>query len=129
VGSLELYVSSDNSYMKSRGDDSGLWIGTRFSSDRQLSQLSGWVRPKLKMYSTSLDAVRDFRSFITKAMADPTLAVQVLSSSAARRGSPRGLIIPGPCLFSGPAEANCNARVTGGAASGYRDPSRPRASR
>ena len=83
MGSLELYVSSDNSYMKSRGDDSGLWIGTRFSSDRQLSQLSGWVRPKLKMYNSSLDAVRDFRSFITKAMADPTLAVQVLSPAVA----------------------------------------------
>ena len=52
-------------------------LDDRFQYDKQVSQLSSWVRPRLKKYAQFPSALSDFRRFITTAMADPDLKIPV----------------------------------------------------
>ena len=52
-------------------------LDDRFQYDKQVSQLSSWVRPRLKKYAQFPTALTDFRRFITTAMADPDLKIPV----------------------------------------------------
>jgi len=48
-------------------------LDSRFQADRQRGQLSRWVRPRLKKFSSFYPAVQSFREFCGVAMADPSL--------------------------------------------------------
>jgi hypothetical protein len=45
--------------------------------DRQVAQLSGWVKPRVKKYTSFSSAMKSFRSFITTAAQDKTLVSKV----------------------------------------------------
>jgi Helicase C-terminal domain len=51
-------------------------LDDRFMPDKQASQLSSWVRPRLKKYTVFSQALQDFRTFISAAMNDNDLKVQ-----------------------------------------------------
>ena len=53
-------------------------LDDRFHYDKQVSQLSSWVRPRLKKYSQCTPALTDFRKFLSSAMIDPDLRVRAL---------------------------------------------------
>jgi len=48
-------------------------LDDRFSSDAQLSQLSQWIRPRVKKYKGFNEAIKDFRSYMTAVVQDPSL--------------------------------------------------------
>jgi len=48
-------------------------LDDRFSSDAQLSQLSQWIRPRVKKYKGFNEAIKDFRSYLTAVVQDPSL--------------------------------------------------------
>ncbi|KAJ1396416.1 helicase C-terminal domain-containing protein, partial [Ochromonadaceae sp. CCMP2298] len=54
-----------------------LLMDDRFMNDRQLSQLSSWVRPRVKKFTSFVTAMSSFRSFITAAALDKELAPRV----------------------------------------------------
>ena len=41
-----------------------------------MNQLSSWVKPKLKKYTTCTSALQEFRKFVNYAIADPDLQVK-----------------------------------------------------
>ena len=52
-------------------------LDDRFQNDRQVQQLSSWVRPRLCKYTKFPQALVEFRRFLTSAMADPDLKIPV----------------------------------------------------
>ena len=52
------------------------FVMKRFLSERQVNQLSSWVKPKLKKYTTCTSALQEFRKFVNYAIADPDLQVK-----------------------------------------------------
>jgi hypothetical protein len=54
-------------------------LDDRFMTDRQLSQLSGWLRPRVKKYTNFSAAMKSFRGFVTTASQDKSLVSNVSS--------------------------------------------------
>ena len=52
-------------------------LDDRFYNEKQVNQLSSWVRPRLKKYSKFPTALVDFRRFLSSAMSDPELKIPV----------------------------------------------------
>lgn len=52
-------------------------LDDRFQNDKQVQQLSSWVRPRLSKYQRFPQALVEFRRFLTSAMADPDLKIPV----------------------------------------------------
>lgn len=52
-------------------------LDDRFHSEKQVNQLSSWVRPRLKKYIKFPTALVDFRRFLSSAMSDPELKIPV----------------------------------------------------
>lgn len=48
-------------------------LDNRFLADRQVDQLSAWLRPRVKKYNSFATAAGEFRAFLTAAMTDPYL--------------------------------------------------------
>ena len=54
-----------------------LLLDDRFQADRQKSQLSGWVKSRVRNFNQFSDSLDNVRRFLTVAMEDPKLAVKV----------------------------------------------------
>ena len=52
-------------------------LDDRFQHEKQVNQLSSWVRPRLKKYPKFPTALVDFRRFLSSAMSDPELKIPV----------------------------------------------------
>jgi hypothetical protein len=53
----------------------------RFMGDKQVAQLSGWVRSRVCKYRDFQVALKSFRAFVTKAALDKTLVSKVVINS------------------------------------------------
>jgi len=58
-------------------------LDDRFMNDRQIAQLSGWVKPRVKKFTSFEAALKGFRAFITVAAQDKTLVSQSMAQRAA----------------------------------------------
>lgn len=52
-------------------------LDDRFMNDRQIAQLSSWVKPRVKKFTNFGTALNAFRTFITNAAQDKNLISKV----------------------------------------------------